>query len=273
MRKTLMTTVAVAAVVGFTTLASAQAPTGADKDKGASKSEGVRQEQKATPGGAMMHQQGDAQSTEKTGKQGGQAAQGAKPDERMDRGAKDQNKAATQKGAQEERGVKERGAQEERGVKERGAQEERGVKERGVKERGAQEERGMKERGAQEERSVKERGAQEERGVKERTQDVGKSGISSSGQRLSGKSVQLSQDQRTRVHTIIGTSSTARASTDEHFGVSVGAKVPRSVHFELLPEEIVEIIPEFRGFDYVLVGDEILIIDPDTLEIVAIIPA
>jgi Protein of unknown function (DUF1236) len=250
MRKTLMTTVAVAAVVGFTTLALAQAPTGADKDKGASKSEGVRQEQKA--GGAMMHQQGGAQSTEKTlGKEGGQAVQGAKPDDRMGQGTQDQNKAATQKGAQEQRSVKERGAQEERGMKERG----------------------MKERGAQEERGMKERGAQEERGVKERTQEVGKSGISSSEQRLSGKSVQLSQDQRTRVHAIIGKSSTARASTDEHFNVSVGAKVPRSVHFEVLPEEIVEIVPEFRGFDYVLIGDEILIIDPDTLEIVAIISA
>jgi Protein of unknown function (DUF1236) len=258
MRKTLMTTVAVATVVGFTTLAWAQAPTGADKDKGASKSEGVRQEQKATPGGAMMHQQGGAQSTEKTlGKEGGQAAQGAKPDDRMGQGTQDQNKAATQKGAQEQRSVKERGAQEERGMKERGAQEERG----------------MKERGAQEERGMKKRGAQEERGLKERTQEVGKSGISSSEQRLSGKSVQLSQDQRTRVHAIIGKSSTARASTDEHFNVSVGAKVPRSVHFEVLPEEIVEIVPEFRGFDYVLIGDEILIIDPDTLEIVAIISA
>jgi len=30
---------------------------------------------------------------------------------------------------------------------------------------------------------------------------------------------------------------------------------------------------EFRGFDYILVGDNILIVDPVTLEIVAVIPA
>jgi Protein of unknown function (DUF1236) len=41
----------------------------------------------------------------------------------------------------------------------------------------------------------------------------------------------------------------------------------------VLPEEIVRIVPEYRGYEYFLVGDEIVIIDPSTLEIVAIIPA
>jgi hypothetical protein len=35
----------------------------------------------------------------------------------------------------------------------------------------------------------------------------------------------------------------------------------------------VSIVPEYRGFDYILVGDSILIVDPVTLEIVAVIPA
>jgi Protein of unknown function (DUF1236) len=45
------------------------------------------------------------------------------------------------------------------------------------------------------------------------------------------------------------------------------------VHFVVLPEEIVRIVPQYRGFDYFLVEDEIVIVDPRTLEIVAIIPA
>jgi uncharacterized protein Smg (DUF494 family) len=45
------------------------------------------------------------------------------------------------------------------------------------------------------------------------------------------------------------------------------------VHFVVLPEEIVRIVPQCRGFDYFLVEDEIVIVDPRTLEIVAIIPA
>jgi hypothetical protein len=35
----------------------------------------------------------------------------------------------------------------------------------------------------------------------------------------------------------------------------------------------VTIVPEYRGFEYVVVGDQLLIIDPNTLEIVAILPA
>jgi hypothetical protein len=41
----------------------------------------------------------------------------------------------------------------------------------------------------------------------------------------------------------------------------------------VLPEEIVRIVPQYLGFDYFLVEDEIVIVDPRTLEIVAIIPA
>jgi len=49
--------------------------------------------------------------------------------------------------------------------------------------------------------------------------------------------------------------------------------VPSSVRVRVLPREIVEVVPQFRGFKYVLVGDEVVILDPYTLEIVAIIPA
>jgi hypothetical protein len=40
-----------------------------------------------------------------------------------------------------------------------------------------------------------------------------------------------------------------------------------------LPEEIVTIVPQYRGVYDVVVRNEILIIDPDTYEIVAVLPA
>jgi hypothetical protein len=86
-------------------------------------------------------------------------------------------------------------------------------------------------------------------------------------------SVKLSQDQRTRIqHIIVGNNNVARVD-HPNFSVTVGAAIPRTVHVTVLPEDIVAIVPEYRGFDYVLVGDQILIIDPHTLEIVEIIPA
>ena len=136
--------------------------------------------------------------------------------------------------------------------------------------RGAQEEkRGTEPKGAQEERGVKERGAQEEQGK------TGANGNERLGQsRGSSKtSVQLSQDQRTRIQAVIGKEHAARFSGSEHFDIGVGARVPRDVHVAVLPEDIVSIVPEYRGFDYILVGDSILIVDPVTLEIVAVIPA
>jgi hypothetical protein len=49
--------------------------------------------------------------------------------------------------------------------------------------------------------------------------------------------------------------------------------VPRTVRIFDLPPEIVTIVPAYRGYKYVIVEDEILIIDPRTLRIVYIIEA
>ena len=136
--------------------------------------------------------------------------------------------------------------------------------------RGTQEEqRGSAPKGAQEERGAKEHGAQEERGK------TGVNGSERPGQSRgsSGASVNLSQDQRTRIQGVIAKEHAPRFSGSERFDITVGGRVPRDVHIAVLPEDIVAIVPEYRGFDYVLVGDSILIIDPATLEIVAVISA
>ena len=40
-----------------------------------------------------------------------------------------------------------------------------------------------------------------------------------------------------------------------------------------LPPTIVELVPAYEGYDFILVRDDIVIIDPDTYEIVDVIPA
>ena len=55
--------------------------------------------------------------------------------------------------------------------------------------------------------------------------------------------------------------------------VSVGARVPASVHLYPLPVEVVEVYPAWRGFEYILVGDQIVVINPRTHEIVAVLEA
>jgi Protein of unknown function (DUF1236) len=47
--------------------------------------------------------------------------------------------------------------------------------------------------------------------------------------------------------------------------------VPRTVRIFDLPPDIVTIVPAYRGYKYVIVEEEILIIDPRTLRIIAVL--
>jgi hypothetical protein len=55
--------------------------------------------------------------------------------------------------------------------------------------------------------------------------------------------------------------------------IAVGTRIPEHVHLYPLPVQVVEVYPEWRGYDYILVGDQILVIDPRSHEIVAILEA
>jgi hypothetical protein len=59
--------------------------------------------------------------------------------------------------------------------------------------------------------------------------------------------------------------------TNVSFNVSIGTAVPTSVHFHPLPSRIVEIYPEWRGYDFILVRGQYIIIRPQTREIVYVI--
>ena len=55
------------------------------------------------------------------------------------------------------------------------------------------------------------------------------------------------------------------------FSVSVGTEVPRTVVLHPVPETIVDIIPEYRDYDYFVVRDEVIIVAPRTHRIVDVI--
>jgi hypothetical protein len=87
-----------------------------------------------------------------------------------------------------------------------------------------------------------------------------------------GGSAKLSTEQRTKITTVIR-SQHVQPLTNVNFEIRAGARVPRDVRFNPLPQEIVTIYPQWRGYEYVLVGSQILVINPRTLEIVDIIEA
>jgi hypothetical protein len=59
--------------------------------------------------------------------------------------------------------------------------------------------------------------------------------------------------------------------TNVNVNVSVGTVLPASVHFVPLPPRIVEIYPEWRGYEVILVHGRYVIVRPQTHEIVYII--
>ena len=61
------------------------------------------------------------------------------------------------------------------------------------------------------------------------------------------------------------------AATNVNFTVSVGARVPSSVTFYPIPASIIEIYPEWRGYQVIFVNGRYVIVRPQTYEIVYII--
>ncbi|MDA9549591.1 hypothetical protein ACM43_35085 [Bradyrhizobium sp. CCBAU 45321] len=59
--------------------------------------------------------------------------------------------------------------------------------------------------------------------------------------------------------------------TNVNFNVSIGTVVPAGVRYHALPSRIVEIYPEWRGYEFILVRGRYVILRPHTHEIVYII--
>jgi hypothetical protein len=86
-----------------------------------------------------------------------------------------------------------------------------------------------------------------------------------------GELTGISSEQKTKVISAFGGHRVAPAR-DIGVAVNVGVVVPRSVHFYPMPEEIVTIVPDYRGYEYFMIDDShVAIVDPDSLEVVDVI--
>lgn len=84
--------------------------------------------------------------------------------------------------------------------------------------------------------------------------------------------VHVTDVQRTKIRETIR-SVNVRPVEHVNFNLSVGIAVPRTIVLNPLPPAIVEIVPEYRGYEFFLTGDTIVVVDPETFEIVAVLPA
>ncbi|MGU3540670.1 DUF1236 domain-containing protein, partial [Methylobacterium sp. A54F] len=195
-----------------------------------------------------------------------------------------------------ERGAGERGGAAERGGREDGAgggRDGAGGGRDGAGQRGGREDGGQRGDRAGDRnqagdrdggRNGAERGERGERGGErgergERGAERGERGGSERGERggggrgeARGAVQRLDTRQRTEFRQSITSSSVTRVS-NVNFNIAVGTAIPRSITLHTLPPAIISLVPAYRGYRFILVRDDILIIDPDTYEIIDVIPA
>jgi hypothetical protein len=90
-------------------------------------------------------------------------------------------------------------------------------------------------------------------------------------ERSGSVSVTFTTEQRTKIRETVFKGNNAPRVSNVNFSINVGTVVPRTVRVIEIPDVIVEIHPEWRGFRYFIVNEELVIVEPDTLRIVAVI--
>jgi len=84
-------------------------------------------------------------------------------------------------------------------------------------------------------------------------------------------SVNINDQQRTRVTQAISRLN-VQPVTNVNFSLSVGTAVPRDVRLQTLPADVVEVVPQYRGYSFFVVRDEIVNVEPSTYKIVTVLP-
>jgi hypothetical protein len=154
--------------------------------------------------------------------------------------------------------------------------------------RHAQENRATKTITGQAERSERLQGAEKEaskagenahirayRSTEKSTERLGETSkqASTGDRKEAARHVELSGDKRDRVLAAFREQPNVKHRTNAHVDLRVGRRLPRDWDFLLVPLFVVDIIPEYRDYLFAYVDDDYVICDPETYEIVSIIPA
>jgi hypothetical protein len=86
-----------------------------------------------------------------------------------------------------------------------------------------------------------------------------------------GSITSVTTEQKTRVRSAF-TRHRVEPARDLDVAINVGVRIPHSVHLYPVPMDVIEIVPAYRDYQYILLDDNrVAIIDPATFEVVDII--
>lgn len=90
-------------------------------------------------------------------------------------------------------------------------------------------------------------------------------------QKNGGVDVKVSAEQRTEIKQVI-TENHVQPVEHVNFEINVGTSIPHTVHLHQLPPRIVKLVPGYEGYEYFVLADgRIIIVDPDSYEIVYVL--
>lgn len=85
----------------------------------------------------------------------------------------------------------------------------------------------------------------------------------------SSSETKMTTEQRTQIREKV--IATGPKVTNVNFSLNVGTVVPRTVQVVEVPPVIIDIHPEWRGYRYFVVNDQVIIVERDSLRIVAVL--
>jgi Protein of unknown function (DUF1236) len=225
--------ISTAALLAGVALASAQNMPGGGRDSGGAQS----------PAAQGQGSQGGAAAQDRQSPQGERGKQGQAQDRPKQGGQKDQT---TGQAPQKEQGAQGRDAQQNKTT----GQDDR---QQGPSPSGAQRDQSQ----TQGQTQQRQEGQQGQTGAAPK----GPNAPNQAQQKeTGGGNVTLTTEQRTKIRQTVLTGNAPRA-TNVNFSVSVGTVVPTSVRVVAVPTVIVDIHPEWRGYMYFVVDDQIIIVD------------
>jgi uncharacterized protein DUF1236 len=225
------------------------------------------------PGGATRNgsavTKGGKNAAEERGESKSNRAGDAQPKRRETTG---QAAPQNERSQQNERRESQSNERRENRAEQNKANQNKATEEKGLDQNRRTEERNVDQNRRSEQRNnvnERERATEERGNVRENERDR-TTGQGAAGSRAT---INLTPEKRTQIHEVFIKERSAPRVDRVDFTLSVGTRVPRSVRFVAIPRTIVEIEPSWRGYDYFMVGDQIVIVDPRSMEIVAIIEA
>jgi Protein of unknown function (DUF1236) len=83
--------------------------------------------------------------------------------------------------------------------------------------------------------------------------------------------LELTPEQRQLIVTSISSKTSQSTAAPPTFHPNVGATVPTSVEVAPMPDTLTQVVPRLKGYEFAMVAGQVLIIDPQSKQIVEVI--